>query len=461
MPDKNGAPPVDIPALKAQYRGMLEQADALVAPYAADVDKMPKEQSDQLNAILGKSDELKAKIDMVDRLTTSQQHAREEVPGVAMTSWRQSSPTEGKAKIDDKAWRETTAKTMWGTEVKTRYHVPFGTSGDEYRDAFETYIRHARYSEMTPREMKVLTEGVDNSGGFFIPEEYLAQLLIKAIGLTAIRPNARVLQVSRDVVRWPKINYTSAADDSTGNIYASPVRLTWSGEIPATAAAIRATEAVAGIYQIPIHTAMASVLISNDLMEDAAFDIQSVYADLLAEAFALGEDNAFLTGNGVARPMGLLTTPGVAGFIPTTTATTTNVIKGNDILNLFYNTPAQYRMNGKWYLNSGTMNAIEQLVDSQGRYLVQSMLNASLQTPMTWPLKGQPVMVDEFMPAVGTGNYPIVFGDMKGYAILDRVGLSVQRIDQLYAETNQTLLLARRRVGGQLVEPWKLQALAD
>ena len=72
-------------------------------------------------------------------------------------------------------------------------------------------------------------------------------------------------------------------------------------------------------------------------------------------------------------------------------------------------------------------------------------------------LLGYPIVREQWMPDVTTDAYPIVFGDMRGYLVLDRVGLSVQRLDELYAETNITLLLARRRVGGQLIEPWKVK----
>ena len=68
------------------------------------------------------------------------------------------------------------------------------------------------------------------------------------------------------------------------------------------------------------------------------------------------------------------------------------------------------------------------------------------------------IVREQFMPDMTTDAHPIVFGDLRGYLVLDRVGLSLQRLDELYAETDITVLLARRRVGGQLIEPWRVKA---
>jgi HK97 family phage major capsid protein len=63
------------------------------------------------------------------------------------------------------------------------------------------------------------------------------------------------------------------------------------------------------------------------------------------------------------------------------------------------------------------------------------------------------------MPNVGTSTYPIIFGDLKGYYHVDRVGFSIQVLRELYAESNQILLLGRLRFGGQVAEDWRLKLL--
>jgi len=281
-----------------------------------------------------------------------------------------------------------------------------------------------------------------------VPEDYHVELIKKVAGLTAIRPNARVVQTSRDVAKWPRVKYTT--DDK----YTSGVRLTWTGESPASSTTHRVTDPVFGLYVIPVHTAMASMPVSNDLIEDSAFDVVGISSDLIAEAFALGEDDAFLNGNGAARPMGLLSQ--VDGDGPASIVSGSgSALTADGILDLYFGLPAQYRAKAKWYMNSATQKAIEKLKDSQNRYIISSLVNGSLATPQFDNIKGKPIQIDEFAPDIAANAYPLLFGDLNGYMICDRVGLSVQRLSEIYAETNVTLLLARKRVGGQLVESWR------
>jgi len=63
------------------------------------------------------------------------------------------------------------------------------------------------------------------------------------------------------------------------------------------------------------------------------------------------------------------------------------------------------------------------------------------------------------MPDIAQDDYPIIFGDLSGYIIVDRVALSVQRLDEIYAEQNIVLLLGRKRVGGYCAEPYRIKVM--
>jgi len=270
--------------------------------------------------------------------------------------------------------------------------------------------------------------------------------------LTQMRANARLSTTSRDVQVWPKITYTT--DDN----YTSAVRLTWSGEAPASSLTIRASDPGFGLYSIPVHTAMASVPLTNDLLEDSAVDVNGIVTDLFAEAFALGEEQAFVSGTGIGQPMGIFSEIGTNG---PSSITTINVgaIAGDDLIKVYYALPVQYRQNAKWMLSSPSMQAVELLKDSQNRYLISSLINASLAMPQFDSIKGKEILIDEFTPTIASNNYPILFGDFQGYLIVDRVGLTVQKLQELYAELNLTLLLGRKRVGGYCIQPWRLRGL--
>jgi HK97 family phage major capsid protein len=372
--------------------------------------------------------------------------------------WRQAAPGEGDAPVDAKAWREIEIKSVrvdpfFGipmVETKTvRYHVPLSVQKKGYQPAFESYLRKGM-GDIGPQDRKTLSEGTDSAGGFLVPEDYQAELIKKIATNATIRSRARVGTTSRDIAKWPKLNYTT--DDK----YTSGVRITWTGEAPTSSTVHRVTDPVFGLYSIPIHTAMASMPIYNDLIEDSAFDVIGLSSELLAEAFTLGENDTFINGSGIGRPMGILTQVGGDGPSAVNSGTAAT-LTADGLIDLSYALPAQYDMNSVWVMAKATEKVIRKLKDASNNYLWPVIASMGNFAPAPKELLGSPTLRDEFMPAIAANAYPIIFGDLRGYLVLDRVGISIQRLSELYAETNITLLLARKRLGGQTIEPWRLR----
>lgn len=435
-------------ALAAQR---LAEAKALQAAHLKD-GLLPPDVAAQINAKLGEYDALKAQAEVAARIERGEDYlAQPERPPVAGASWRPAGPGEGQEAVDAQSWRSVEVKLLGGKSVTVRYYVPERIARVEksYASAFEAYLRRGR-ERLGPNDLKTLTEGVDTAGGFLVPPDYQAELIKKIAAQAVIRSLARVVTVGRDIAQWPRVNYT--ADDK----YTSGVRLTWTGEVPASATAHRVTDPVFGLINVPVNTAMASMPVSNDLIEDAAFDVLGLSTDLLAEAFALGEDDVFVNGDGVAKPLGILAEVGTNGPAAVVSGSA-SALTGDGLVNLYYALPAQYRNAAAFVMNSATLRAVELLKDSQGRYLISSLLQGSLAQGEPEQIKNKPVRVDEFVPDIAANAYPIIFGDFRGYLIADRVGLSVERARELYIETNLTLLVARRRVGGYCAEPWRFK----
>lgn len=442
------------------YKAKIAEAQALMD--TSQDGNLPKDVADQVNGILGQADEIKAKIDLLERISGGQRFLEEpQSLKAANVNWRQAGPNEGDVDIDPLSWRETEFASVqldpiYGIPMvinrKLRFHVPLAVQAKGYPMAFEAYLRKG-LGEIGPQDRKTLSEGVDSAGGFLTPEDYMVELIKKIMTFATIRPNARVATTSRDIAKWPKVTYTT--DDK----YTSGVRLSWTGETPASATSHRVTDPVYGLYSIPVHTAMASMPLTNDLIEDSAFDVLGLSSDLLAEAFALGENDAFINGTGAAQPRGVLTDVNTANGPAQVVSGDASLLTANGIIDLAYALPAQYETNAKFYMAKSSEKAIRKFVSAtSGDYLWPVTSGVGNLGPASRMILDYPVVRDEFFPAVAGNAFPIVFGDMRGYLVLDRVGLSIQRLSELYAETNITLLLARKRVGGQLIEPWRLRA---
>jgi HK97 family phage major capsid protein len=438
---------MSVQKLQQARQAKLAEARALNEQYSEKPEDMTPETAEKITALLGQADELNAKIALARQLDEAEALDREPMgTKAAHLGWRESGPNEGMPVVDEKAYREVKV----GNET-LRVFIPEAVAQKGYADAFEAYMRKGR-ADLGPQDRKTLTAGSDTAGGFLIPEDFHLEIIKKTAVMATIRANARVAQTSRDAAKWPRIVYTTDDD------YTSGVRFTWTGESPASATVHRVTDPVFGLLTIPVHTAMASMPLSNDLLEDAAFDVYGIGSSLIGEAFALGENDAFINGNGVGKPMGILAQVGGAEGPASVNSGSAASLTSNGLIDLAYALPPQYERNAKFYMEKATEKVIRKLVGTtSGEYEWPVVNQVGALGTVQSALLGFPIVREQFVPAVTTDSYSVIFGDLTGYLVLDRVGLSLQRLDELYAETNITLLLARRRVGGQLIEPWKVK----
>ncbi len=328
----------------------------------------------------------------------------------------------------------------------------------DYLSAFESYLRRD-IDAMGPQDRKTLQEGIDDAGGFLAPVDWRLEMIKRTAARPNIRANATVLTTSRDSVRLPKVIY---AGDYR---YTSGVRMKWVGEIPSSSTEHRVTDPVFGAELVQIYTAMASLPITLDLLEDSAFGIDEYIIQVLAEAYDLGEEAVWVSGTGAGQPQGIMTHPqilvdsGDTGDGMRVASGAASVLEADGLIDVAMELPEQYDMNAKWYFNKkSTEKAIRKLKDStSGNYLWPVIAQVGELGPAGLALLGYPVIRSPFLPNVGTGNNPILFGDMRAYRIVDRIGLSIQRLREVYAETNLVVYLARKRVGGKLLEPFRLK----
>ena len=317
-----------------------------------------------------------------------------------------------------------------------------------YRKAFETYVHHGERAVLAlgAAYVKALTEGTDSEGGHLVPIDWQAQILQAAGARAGLRAQVTAIPTSRDAVEWPIIE---GADD----VHASAVRRTWVDEQPAEGAA--STEPTFGAIRIPVHTAMLTTKASRNLVEDSAVPFTQILAGLFADEVRLSDEQAFITGDGVGKPLGLLNTAG----IPTVNSGHASQVTADGLLDLFYGLPAQYRDNAVFVMSSATEDAVRKLKDTNNQYLWVGGFAATPETVL-----GRTVLSSEFMPAIAAAATPIAFGDFSRYIVVDRIGFAVQRIDgdQQLAEKNQIGFVGRQRVGGRVTQPraFRLQTIS-
>lgn len=290
-----------------------------------------------------------------------------------------------------------------------------------------------------------MIEAVDTLGGYTVPVDFQEEVIRRLRGFTVMRGRAMVSQTSRDRVELPKL--TGGSDQ-----YTTAVRVTWVSEVPTAGTAD--TNLTWGLESIPVNNVMAETFLSRNYVDDSAVDVVAELVAAFSEAQAIDEDNQFLTGTGVGVPQGIL----VGGAAPITGVTAANsgaaaALTADGLITLQYSIASQYRSNAVFILNRSSLQAIRKLKDGFGRYLFEPG-NGGITERVSPTLLGDPILEQEIMPDIAAGTYPIIYGDPRGYRIVDRIGMSVERyLDSGTARTNRVLYIMNRRLGGQVTNP--------
>ena len=323
-------------------------------------------------------------------------------------------------------------------KIEAKMNRPAGSKEDkaapsEEQKSFHTYLRVGQ-NGIGELERKTLVVSVDTQGGYLAPPEFSNEFLRDLVEVSPIRSVAGVRSTSSPSVIYPK---------RTGITNAK-----WKGELQAQ----EASEPSFGQLEIPVRELNTYVDISNQLLADSAGQAEAEIRLALVDDFAKKEGLAFISGDGVLAPTGLLTDPGIAY---TANGHATN-LSADALVTLMYAIPAAYRARGTWLMNGGALATIRKLKDGQGNYLWQP----SYQAGQPEMILGRPVVEAVDMPAVAADAFPVMFGDFgTGYRIVDRVGMSILSNPYLLATNGITRLHATRRVGGAVVMASALRKL--
>lgn len=299
---------------------------------------------------------------------------------------------------------------------------------DEYLNAFDQYCRKGIES-LTDVEKKALTVSNDSTGGYLAPPEYVRELLKTVTEISPIRSISRVRNTGARSIQVPKRTSTFAAQ--------------WVSE---SGTRSETTGYNVGLEEIPAHEHYALVDISEQDLEDSVFDLEAEMQSEFAEQFAKAEGAAFVSGDAVGKPEGILTNSSVGEAV----SGAADALTADGLLDLIHGIKSEYGRNGVFVFNRSTLAKIRQL-KANDQYIFQAGFSGTVGATNT--IFGYPYIEATDMPNVGAGTYPVAFGDFRrGYMIVDRINLAVLRDPFTQATTGNVRYIARRRVGGQVVQ---------
>lgn len=306
----------------------------------------------------------------------------------------------------------------------------------ELKGFVDGYLRMGRETEL-----KGLSIGSPADGGFAIPRPIDAEIARRLVKLSPVRSVANVVQTSTSGFR----RLISISGTASG----------WASE---TGARIETASPKLAEIVPPLGELYANPSATQQMLDDAAFDVSSWLASEIATEFARAEGVAFISGTGTNQPRGFLTGPtsaqndsvrpfGTLQFIVSGNANTFDTTPESKLIDMVFAMKPALRQGAVWMMNSATLAAVRKFKAADGSFLWQ----AGIFDGQPSRLLGYPVVEAEDMPDIGAGNFPIAFGNFKaGYLIAERTATTILR--DPYTNKPYVQFYATRRVGGQVLD---------
>ena len=275
-------------------------------------------------------------------------------------------------------------KPLTGKPMNGKEENKTGRATDEYRQNFWNMMRS---KAPMPSVVNALQIGTDSEGGYLVPDEYERTLVEALEEENVFRQLAKVIQTSSGDRKIPVVATKGTAS--------------WIDE----EGAYTESDDSFGQVSIGAYKLGTMIKVSEELLNDSVFDLESYISREFARRIGAKEEEAFFTGDGSGKPLGILASSG--GAETGITAASATAITADELIDLFYSLKSPYRRNAVWVLNDSTIKAIRKLKDSNGQYLWQPSLTAG--TPDT--ILGRPVRTSAYMPAIAASAKTILSDD--------------------------------------------------
>lgn len=326
-----------------------------------------------------------------------------------------------------------------GAESLRESRVAKGPEGDPPRDGADAEARTVAFRKflvgglgsMSEAERRALSSGVDSQGGYLRPPKEWAEGLIKAVDDAVF---IRQMATKHTVVTAASLGMTS--------LDADPADATWTSEL---GTGDEDSSMAFGARELHPYPVAKRIKVSNKLMRQVP-NVESLVMQRLGYKFGITHEKAFLTGSGANRPLGVFTAS--SNGIPTSrdvqTGSATS-ITADGLKDAKYALKGNYWGRAAWMFHRDGQKIISKLKDGQNRYLWED----SIKNGEPDRLLGFPVKMSEYVPnTFTTGLYVGILGDFSYYHIADALDFTVQRLNELYAETNQTGFICRMESDG-------------
>lgn len=331
----------------------------------------------------------------------------------------------------DRELDQPTASPLVSAPIARTPEQKAGRASVEYKKAFWNQMRGRSSYEIR----NALQVGELSEGGYTVPDEFDKQLIEGLKDENIMRGLVHIIRTGSGEHKIPIV-----ASHGTGS---------WVEEeqqIPESDDAFSQVTLTA-------HKFATMIRISRELLNDSAFDLAAYISHEFVRRAGAAEEQAILTGDGSHKPIGLLhDTLGAQVGVTTASAT---AITADELIDMQHSLKSGYRRKAVWIMNDATISAIRKLKDGQGQYIWQPGIKEGAPDM----LFNQRVLMSNYMPLIATGNKVILYGDFSYYWLAEREGRTLERLNELYAVTDQVGFKMTERLDGRLILPEAVKCL--
>lgn len=289
---------------------------------------------------------------------------------------------------------------------------------DAYKAAFHSMLRKNE-KLLTPEETKTLSVGSDPDGGYLVTPDVSGAIVKKVYETSPVRQYADVVTISTDAIEGIEDL------DEAGAGYAGEHAVSGNTDTPEI-----------GKWRIPVFNMDTEPKATQQLLDDAAVDVEAWLAGKVANKrgrfenteFVTGDDakiRGFVLGYDTEADSGSGVTWGKIGYVATgVSGDFAASAKGDKLYDLMGMLKNDYLPGAAWFAKRLTITSIRKFKDGQNNYLWQPSFVAG--QPET--IMGYPVARMEDMPTIAADSYSLAFGNLReAYKVVDRQGIRVLR----------------------------------
>ena len=292
----------------------------------------------------------------------------------------------------------------------------------DYKDALLAAFR-SNFKNVS----NILQEGTAADGGYLVPVEYDNRLID--------------VLTEENIMRKLATTITTAGEHRI-NVAGSKPAASWIDE----GDALTFGDAKFSQILLDAHKLHVAVKVTEELLNDNAFNLEGYIIDAFGKALANAEEDAFLNGSTTGKPTGIFAATGGG-----TAALTTTALKADDVIDLVYALKRPYRKNAAFILNDKLIAKIRKLKYADGKEYIWQPTFVEGEPDR---IMGYPVYTSAYAP-----EDKIAFGDFSYYNIGDRGTRSFSELRELFAGNGMIGFVAKERVDGKLVLPEAVQIL--